>query len=64
MVKKGLMREGLEGLESRQIAMNGEEEEQQRHHGGMAVGLELESRTTVVPWAKRLAKCGRRSPER
>lgn len=24
------MREGLEGLESRQIAMNGEEEDQQR----------------------------------
>lgn len=58
------MREALEGLEGRQIAMNGEEEEQQWHHGGMALGLELESRTTVVPWAKRLAKCGRRSTER
>ena len=38
------MREGLEGLESRQIAMNGEEEDQQRHHGGMALGVELEFR--------------------
>ena len=44
--------------------MDGEEEEQQWHHGGMALGLELEARTTVVPWAKRLAKCGRRSTER
>lgn len=57
------MREGLEGLESRQVAMNGEEEDQQRHHRGMSLGVELESRTTVVPWAERLAKCGRRSTE-
>ena len=40
------MREGLEGLESRQVAMNGEEEDQQRHHRGMSLGVELESRTS------------------
>lgn len=58
------MGESLKGLGGRQIAMNGEEEKgQQRHQGGLTLSLESETRTTVVPRAKR-AKSGGRSTER
>lgn len=58
------MGESLKGLGGRQIAMNGEEEKgQQRHQGGLTLSLESETRTTVVPRAKR-ATSGGRSTER